>query len=85
LILSLAQGDVPSIALTSHPRITGLFQDLNAEDLLFDIDDFEPKTVADALQLLLGERGRMLMENVEKLRARSQKGISQVVSEIRTY
>jgi len=82
LILSLANGGVPSIALSSHTRIIGLYTELDAGDLVYDISNFNPKIVIDDLEKLTHERGRVLLENVDKLRKRSKKGISEMVAEI---
>lgn len=81
LILSLAQS-VPSIALTSHGRVTGLFTELEAKDLIYDISDFDPASVIDSLELLKAERGRLLIKNVNKLKRQASKGISNMVEEI---
>lgn len=81
LILSLAQG-VPSIALTSHGRITGLYTNLDAKDLVYDIEIFNPSSVVDSIEKLMGRRGKILIDNVDKLRKRSQMGISNMVMEI---
>jgi polysaccharide pyruvyl transferase WcaK-like protein len=84
LIFSLAQG-VPSVALTSHTRITALFTDLDAKDLIYDIKSFNPDSVVYSIYKLMNERGQKLLDNVDKLRKRSQIGISDMVSEINTY
>jgi len=84
LIFSLAQG-VPSVALTSHGRITGLFTDLDAKDLMHNIDDFNPASVVESVEKLMGDRGKNLIENVDNLRKRSQRGISNMVMEISSF
>jgi polysaccharide pyruvyl transferase WcaK-like protein len=81
LIMSLAQG-VPSIAITSHGRITGLYNDLDAEDLLFDIEKFSPEDVLTALQCLAGPRGEELIENVNDMRERATRGLYHMALEI---
>ncbi len=81
LIFSLAQG-VPAVALTSHGRITGLYTDLKAKDLLFDIANFDASSVVDALERLMGERGNRLLENVGQRRKEAVKGIANIVEEI---
>lgn len=81
VIFSVVQG-VPAVALMSHGKLAGLYQDLCAQDLLFDIATFDPAEVVDALDRLGGERGRQLLQQVERLGHKAAGGIAAMAAEI---
>ena len=66
----------------SHGKLAGLYQDLCAQDLLFDIATFDPAEVVDALDRLGGERGRQLLQQVERLGHKAAGGIAAMAAEI---
>lgn len=60
LIFALTRG-TPAVALASHGRMRGLFTDLGAEDLCFEIADFDPGDVLAAVSSMRhGRAGRLL-------------------------
>lgn len=84
VIFSLIQG-IPAIALSSHGKIVGLFADLEADDLVYDIGNFDPEAVVADLERLSGERGRQLLENVARLRQKSDAGLSKMAKEMSRF
>jgi polysaccharide pyruvyl transferase WcaK-like protein len=81
LIFALAQG-VPSIALSDQERIIGLYLDLEASDLRFNINDFNPEEVVTALERLLQGRGQQLLAKVRDHQAKVAEGLQKIVAEI---
>jgi polysaccharide pyruvyl transferase WcaK-like protein len=55
MILALLQG-IPVIALTWHKKIDSLLISMGFRDLLFDIEQFEPREVANAVDELLDKK-----------------------------
>ncbi|HET8625276.1 MAG TPA: polysaccharide pyruvyl transferase family protein [Gemmatimonadales bacterium] len=81
VIFSLIQG-VPAVALSSHGKIIGLYTDLDATDLLFDIATFEPERVVQCLDALRGPRGARLLANVERLRRQAAAGLHRLAADV---
>jgi polysaccharide pyruvyl transferase WcaK-like protein len=81
LIFALAQG-VPSVALSNQEKIIGLYLDLDASDLQFDINNFNPEDVVAAVERLHRGRGRQLLQKVRQHQAKAAQGLSEIVSEI---
>jgi len=67
LIFSLTQG-TPAVALSSHGRMSGLFEDLSASDMCFEIGEFEPQVVVDAVASLRDARGVALAKEVDRFK-----------------
>lgn len=84
VIFSLVQG-VPSIALSSHGKIVGLFADLDASDLVYDIEKFDPDELLANLERVRGERGERLLESVDRLGKRSADGLKALATEVRGF
>ncbi len=84
VIFSLVQG-IPAIALSSHGKIVGLFADLEAADLVYDIESFDPDALVTNLERVRGERGERLLESVDRLGSRSAVGLKALVSEVRRF
>jgi polysaccharide pyruvyl transferase WcaK-like protein len=81
LIFALAQG-IPSVAASDQERIIGLYRDLEASDLLFDINNFNPEDVVAAVERLHRGRGRQLLQKVRQHQAKAAQGLREIVSEI---
>jgi polysaccharide pyruvyl transferase WcaK-like protein len=77
----LAQG-VPAVALSNQEKIIGLYLDLDASDLQFDINNFNPEDVVAAVERLRRGRGRQLLQKVRQHQAKAAQGLSEIVSEI---
>lgn len=81
LLFSLGQG-IPAVALANHPRIVGLYRDLNAADLLFDIDDFDPAEVVAACESLRGRRGEQLLARVRDMQREAERGLGGIARRV---
>jgi polysaccharide pyruvyl transferase WcaK-like protein len=84
VIFSLVQG-IPAIALSSHGKIVGLYADLEASDLVYDIGSFDPEAIVANLEQLRGERGRCLLKNVTRLGSKSAAGLTAMAEQLRRF
>lgn len=73
---------IPAIAIGNHPRFVGLYEDMNSEEYLFDIDNFSPKKLSEKSKSLLLDERNDFLNKVDKRIKKTKDGLEKITQEI---